>query len=94
MAIGAASNPGIDLLPPILARVPIAADLRLGSNPETAARLPAGEGGPGVSGEMGMVVREDSGERILQSTVWGWPLRLKGMKPESKPKPVNNIADV
>jgi catechol 2,3-dioxygenase-like lactoylglutathione lyase family enzyme len=26
--------------------------------------------------------------------VWGWPLRLKAMKPESKPKPVNNIADV
>ena len=26
--------------------------------------------------------------------VWGFPLRLKGMKPESKPKPVNNIADL
>jgi hypothetical protein len=26
--------------------------------------------------------------------VWGFPLRLKGMKPEAKPKPVNNIADL
>jgi len=24
----------------------------------------------------------------------GFPLRLKGMKPEGKPKPVNNIADL
>jgi DNA-binding transcriptional LysR family regulator len=43
LAIGAASNPGIYLLPPVLARAPIPADLRLGSNPETAARLFAGE---------------------------------------------------
>jgi putative SOS response-associated peptidase YedK len=41
-----------------------------------------------------MVVREENGERILQSMVWVWPLRLKEMKPKSKPKPVNNIADV
>jgi putative SOS response-associated peptidase YedK len=47
-----------------------------------------------VPGYPGMVVREEGGERILQSMVWGWPLRLKGMRPESKPKPVNNIADV
>jgi hypothetical protein len=26
--------------------------------------------------------------------VWGFPLRLKGMKPDSKPRPVNNIADL
>jgi len=26
--------------------------------------------------------------------VWGFPLRLKAMKPESKPRPVNNIADL
>lgn len=25
---------------------------------------------------------------------WGFPLRLKGMKPDAKPKPVNNIADL
>lgn len=25
---------------------------------------------------------------------WGFPLRLKGMKPEAKPKPVNNVADL
>jgi hypothetical protein len=24
----------------------------------------------------------------------GFPLRLKGMKPDSKPRPVNNIADL
>jgi len=41
-----------------------------------------------------MVVREDHGVRTLQSMVWGWPVRLKGMKPDSKPKPVNNIADL
>lgn len=26
----------------------------------------------------------------LRSMVWGFPLRLKGMKPDAKPKPVNN----
>jgi hypothetical protein len=35
-----------------------------------------------------------TGERVLQSMVWGFPLRLKGMKPDSKPRPVNNIADL
>jgi len=47
-----------------------------------------------LPGRPGMVVREEEGERILQSMVWGFPLRLKTMKPESKPKPVNNIADL
>jgi putative SOS response-associated peptidase YedK len=47
-----------------------------------------------LPGYPGFVVREDKGERILQSMVWGWPLRLQSMKPESKPKPVNNVADV
>ena len=47
-----------------------------------------------LPGRPGMVVREEGGQRILQSMVWGFPLRLKGMKPESKPKPVNNIADL
>lgn len=41
-----------------------------------------------------MVIREAEGERVLQSMTWGFPLRLKTMKPGSKPKPVNNIADV
>ncbi|SEJ86740.1 Putative SOS response-associated peptidase YedK [Sphingobium sp. AP50] len=45
-------------------------------------------------GYPGMVVREDQGVRTLQSMVWGWPVRLKGMKPDSRPKPVNNIADL
>lgn len=45
-------------------------------------------------GYPGMVVREQDGARVLQSMTWGWPVRLKGMKPESKPKLVNNIADL
>lgn len=45
-------------------------------------------------GYPGMVIREADGKRVLQSMVWGFPLRLKGMKPESKPKPVNNVADL
>lgn len=31
---------------------------------------------------------------MLQSMTWGFPLRLKTMKPGSKPIPVNNIADL
>ncbi len=45
-------------------------------------------------GYPGMVVREADGQRVLQTMVWGFPLRLKGMKPDAKPKPVNNIADL
>ncbi|NGO66504.1 DUF159 family protein [Rhizobium daejeonense] len=45
-------------------------------------------------GAPGMVVREDEGRPIMQSMVWGFPLRLKGMKPEAKPKAVNNVADL
>lgn len=45
-------------------------------------------------GAQGMVVREEGGARILQSMTWGFPLRLKSMKPGTKPKPVNNIADL
>lgn len=41
-----------------------------------------------------MVVREAEGQRVLQSMVWGFPLRLASMKPDSRPKPVNNIADL
>lgn len=45
-------------------------------------------------GTPGMVVTEHEGIPELRSMVWGFPLRLKGMKPEAKPKPVNNIADL
>ena len=47
-----------------------------------------------LPGYPGLVIREADGERVLQSMVWGFPLRLKGMKPDSKPRPVNNIADL
>lgn len=45
-------------------------------------------------GTPGMVVREEEGQRIMQSMAWGFPVRLKGMSPTAKPKPVNNIADL
>lgn len=45
-------------------------------------------------GTPGMVVTERDGIRELRSMTWGFPLRLKGMKPDAKPKPVNNIADL
>ncbi|MFW2831703.1 SOS response-associated peptidase [Sphingomonas sp. ID0503] len=45
-------------------------------------------------GTPGMVVREHVGARVMQSMVWGFPLRLKGMSPTAKLKPVNNIADL
>ena len=44
-------------------------------------------------GYPGIVVRERDGARVLQSMTWGFPVRLKGMKAESKPKPVNNARD-
>jgi len=51
--------------------------------------------GPDVyPGGPGMVIVEEGGVRQLRSMTWGFPLRLKDMKPESKPKPVNNIADL
>lgn len=45
-------------------------------------------------GQPGMVIREDAGGRVMQSMAWGFPLRLKGMSPTAKPKPVNNVADL
>lgn len=45
-------------------------------------------------GTPGLVIREDAGERLMQSMVWGFPLRLKTMAPTAKPKPVNNVADL
>lgn len=45
-------------------------------------------------GAPGVVMREQDGIRAMQSMTWGFPLRLKGMSPTAKPKPVNNIADL
>lgn len=45
-------------------------------------------------GYPGMVIREHEGRRIMQSMVWGFPLRLRTMSPTAKPRPVNNIADL
>ena len=45
-------------------------------------------------GAPGLVVREEDGTRLLESMVWGFPLRLKTMKPNAKPIPVNNIAEL
>ncbi len=62
-----------------------------------AARKPSNVnagGGDVYPGGPGLVVREQDGERVIQAMTWGFPLRLKNMKPESKPKPVNNIADL
>lgn len=41
----------------------------------------------------GMVIRQQGGQRVAQQMSWGFPLRLKTMKPTSKPKPVNNARD-
>jgi putative SOS response-associated peptidase YedK len=48
--------------------------------------------GPGTifPGAPGMVVRQVGGERTVNTMTWGFPMRLKGMKPGSKPRPVNN----
>src|SRR4051794_37615145 len=45
-------------------------------------------------GYPGIVIREQDGERLMQSMTWGWPLKLRGTSPTAKPKPVNNIADL
>ena len=41
-------------------------------------------------GRPGLVVHNLDHRRTMRSMAWGFPLRLKGMKPDSKPKPVNN----
>lgn len=55
----------------------------------------AGEGEV-YPGGIGMVVREEGGERLLQSMTWGFPLAMKSKVTGQpiKPKPVNNIADL
>lgn len=57
-----------------------------------AAKVSNTNAGPGevYPGGQGMVVRQVDGQREVGSMVWGFPLRLKGMKPGSKPKPINN----
>ena len=56
---------------------------------------PASNAGPEVyPGTPGVVMREAAGVRVLQSMTWGFFVRLKSMKPASKPIPVNNIADL
>ncbi len=45
-------------------------------------------------GARGLVVRSQGSGRVLQAMTWGFPMRLKTMKPDSKPKPVNNIANL
>jgi putative SOS response-associated peptidase YedK len=45
-------------------------------------------------GTPGMVVVENDGVRELRSMTWGFPMKFQGMKPDAKPKPVNNIADL
>lgn len=44
-------------------------------------------------GWQGFVVCEDGSDRLIEAMTWGFPLRLKTMKPTSKPKPVNNARD-
>ena len=45
-------------------------------------------------GTPGIAVVEQDGAREMRSMTWGFPLRLKTMKPDAKPIPVNNIADL
>lgn len=47
-----------------------------------------------LPGTPGLVVREQDGARLLESMTWGFPMKFKFMKPDAKPKPVNNIADL
>ena len=42
-------------------------------------------------GYPGLVVHNGESGRVMQSMTWGFPLRPKGMRPESKPKAVNNV---
>jgi putative SOS response-associated peptidase YedK len=47
-----------------------------------------------LPGSPGLVVTERAGDRRLESMTRGFPMRVKGMKETSKPKPVNNVADI
>ena len=50
-------------------------DIPLSNAPETVA-----------PGSPGLVIRVENGVRVMQTMVWGFPLRLKFMAPDSKPK--------
>lgn len=43
---------------------------------------------------LGMVIRRKDNQLVMQSMTWDFPLCLKFMAPTSKPKAVNNIADL
>lgn len=60
-----------------------------------AVDVPAGSNAPEeiYPSFPGMVIRQQDGQRVAQQMTWGFPLRLKSMKPTSKPKPVNNARD-
>jgi putative SOS response-associated peptidase YedK len=72
-----------------------AADVASYFSADVTANFNAGEGEVYPGGH-GMVVREENGERILQSMTWGFPMAQKSKKTGKpvKPKPVNSIADL
>jgi putative SOS response-associated peptidase YedK len=45
-------------------------------------------------GARGTVIIEQEGARVVQAMTWGFPMKLKFMKEGSKPRPVNNIANI
>lgn len=52
-------------------------------------------------GMPGLAVREEGGQRVVQSMIWGWPLVTRDMKERAarvgkapRPKPVNNARDL
>jgi putative SOS response-associated peptidase YedK len=59
------------------------------------AQAPHGFNAPAdvYPGYPGLVIREHDGAGVIEQMTWGFPVRLKGMKPTSKPKPVNNARD-
>ncbi|WP_137871487.1 SOS response-associated peptidase family protein [Sphingopyxis sp. 2PD] len=59
------------------------------------AQAPHGFNAPAdvYPGYPGLVIRDHDGARVIEQMTWGFPVRLKGMKPTSKPKPVNNARD-
>ncbi|MHA6717881.1 SOS response-associated peptidase [Sphingomonas sp. RS6] len=74
---------------------------RLKASPAEVAALfgaveasPSNAGAEVYPGYPGAVVREIDGLRVVQTMIWGFPLRLKTMSPSAKAKPVNNIADL
>lgn len=59
------------------------------------AQAPHGFNAPAdvYPGYPGLVIRENDRAPVIEQMTWGFPVRLKGMKPTSKPKPVNNARD-